>query len=357
MTWHTSSVRGTMLIILQLLPSIAALRVPEPSPKFTRRAALGTASILGAQPLIANAASPIEKGAPAFGTQESRTGLLDGIKSAFSEKSGDDLLAEYEQSPADISGVALPPGFATAKDVAIIFHGSGGPDRETSDVLARFKAQDAAAGLKREVVVFNWMPWFTADTDRLSFQSASVGKSIGRALATNNRNLRSLHIVGTSAGSFAADACCSAYVTTADAAAAAAGKDSGGRAAVRLTLADPFAAKDGASFKAGRGAQFFGKDADFAEHYLNTDDIVPNTAVPLPLCYCYDVTAALERKSFPPPDKTGDIVYDLILKSLGGHSWPMGYLARHYETELGEGGKLKWPSHGELPRGAVVKVA
>ena len=347
--------------VVILLPSIAALRTPD-LPKFTRRAALSTASILGTttQPLLtANAATPIEKGAPAFGTQESRTGLLDGIKSAFSEKSGDDLLAEYERSPADISGVALPPGFANARDAAIIFHGSGGPDRETADVLARFKEQDAKAGLQREVVVYNWMPWFTADTDRLSFQSASVGKSLGRALASN-RNLRSLHIIGTSAGSFAADACCSAYVTTADAAAAATAKDggSGGRAAVRLTLADPFAARDGASFKAGRGAQFFGKDADFAEHYLNTDDIVPNTAVPLPLCYCYDVTAAAERASFPPPDKTGDLVYDLILKSLGGHSWPMGYLARHYETELlGEGGQPKWPSHSELPRGAVVKVA
>jgi hypothetical protein len=29
------------------------------------------------------------------------------------------------------------------------------------------RAQDAAAGLRREVVVFNWMPWFTANTDRL----------------------------------------------------------------------------------------------------------------------------------------------------------------------------------------------
>jgi len=33
----------------------------------------------------------------------------------------------------------------------------------------------------------------------------------------------------------------------------------------------------GASVNGGRGAQFFGRSADFAEHYLNTDDIVPNT--------------------------------------------------------------------------------
>ena len=173
-----------------------------------RRAALGSAASLsltfGRPPLAAHAATPIEKGAPAFGTAESRTGLLDGIKSAFSEKTGEELALEYGRSPADVSGVtaALPPAFAKARDVAIIFHGSGGPDRETEAVLARFRAQDprphpnpspdpnpspnanptptpaptrtriqdAAAGLSREVIVFNWMPWFTANTDRPSFQ-------------------------------------------------------------------------------------------------------------------------------------------------------------------------------------------
>ena len=70
---------------------MAALAGPGPHPG--RRAALGSAAAslsltLGRPPLAAHAAAPIEKGAPAFGTSESRTGLLDGIKSAFSEKTG-----------------------------------------------------------------------------------------------------------------------------------------------------------------------------------------------------------------------------------------------------------------------------
>lgn len=335
---------------------MAALAGPHAHPG--RRAALGSAAAslsltLGSPPLAAQAAAPIEKGAPVFGTSESRTGLLDGIKSAFSEKTGEELALEYARSPADVSGVtsALPPTFAKARDVAIIFHGSGGPDRETADVLARFRAQDAAAGLRREVVVFNWMPWFTANTDRLSFQSAGVGAELGRYLAANPA-LRTVHVVGTSAGSFAADACCSAYI----AARVAGGGGDNQRAAVRLTLADPFAAREGTSFSSGRGAQLFGRDADFAEHYLNTDDIVPNTEVPLPLCACYDVTGCAERKAFPPPERTGDFVYDLILKSLGYHSWPMGYVARHYQTTLDADGRLVWPSHADTPRGTVVKV-
>ena len=232
----------------------------------SRRAALGTAAAASSLACTkrATAATQIARdNAPLFGTAESRTGLLDGIKSSLSG-AGTDLAAEYAKSPTDISGASLAPSVANARDVAVIFHGSGGPDRETDDVLARFRAQDQAAGFQREVLVFNWMEWFTPNTNRLCFVSGSVGAAIGRQLAAN-KGLRSLTIVGTSAGSFAADGCCSAYV------ASAGGTAGDGRAAVRLTLADPFAAKDGASFSDGRGAQFFGRDADFAEHILNTD--------------------------------------------------------------------------------------
>ena len=170
---------------------------------------------------------------------------------------------------------------------------------------------------------------------------------LGQQLAAND-GLRSLHVVGTSAGSFAASECCAGYV---------AARGGRARATVRLSLADPFAAALEASPNDGRGAQFFGRDADFAEHLLNRDDIVPNTNTPLPFCYCLDVTKTAERKTFPPPDPTGDPFDDLLLRSLGYHNWPLGYLARHYETVLDGKGRVVLPSHAELPRGAVVRVA
>jgi len=104
------------------------------------------------------------------------------------------------------------------------------------------------------------------------------------------------------------------------------------------------------------GARLFGRDADFAEHYLNTDDVVPSTNFPLPLCHCYDVTGSRERSAFPPPS-TGNWLSDLGLRLLGYHNWPIGYLARHYETKLDSNGKLIIPSHEELPRGRTVRVA
>ena len=69
------------------------------------------------------------------------------------------------------------------------------------------------------------------------------------------------------------------------------------------------------------------------------------------------MTKTAERKTFPPPDPTGDPFDDLLLRSLGYHNWPLGYLARHYETTLDARGNVVLPSHAELPRGAVVRVA
>ena len=45
------------------------------------------------------------------------------------------------------------------------------------------------------------------------------------------------------------------------------------------------------------------------------------------------------------------------MRLLGYHNWPMGYMARHYETLLDGAGKVVVPSHADLPRGAVTRVA
>ena len=145
--------------------------------------------------------------------------------------------------------------------------------------------------------------------------------------------------------------------------------------------------------------------------FVTTDDVVPYTSTPLPLCYCYDVTAAAERAAFPLPGggRSGDLprraphtgtmtlltvtpltmtpltmtphamtllampllamtllamtlltmtllTRDLLLRALGYHNWPMAYLAQHYETRLDPRGAVAFPSHAELPRGTVVRV-
>ena len=75
--------------------------------------------------------------------------------------------------------------------------------------------------------------------------------------------------------------------------------------------------------------------------------------------YCYDVTQCAERKAFPLPGggSSGSALGDVGRRLLGYHNWPMGYMARHYVTELDAQGRLIVPSHGAKPRGAVVRVA
>ena len=163
--------------------------------------------------------------------------------------------------------------------------------------------------------------------------------------------------MGTSAGAWPANEVCTAYV---EAAAAAATKS---RAAVILSLTDPFtqrADEVGAPDKTdGFGMQNYGKSADYAEHYLNADDIVPSTSAPLQNCFCFDVTRAAERASFPLPGggKTGNPVKDAGMTLLGYHNWPMGYMARHYTTTVDARGELVVPTHADRPRGGVEIVA
>ena len=82
---------------------------------------------------------------------------------------------------------------------------------------------------------------------------------------------------------------------------------------------------------------------------------MPSTNVPIPTCHVYDVTRARERSTFKPPS-TGNPLADLGTWALLGHNWPMGYVARHYELQLDEGGRVRTPSHAERPRGEVVRV-
>lgn len=322
---------SALLLAFVYSSSASALKLPA----FTRRA-LGSASVVA---LGANKAGAADSAAlPIFGSG----GRLDRVG-----KGELDLAQQYAANPADLSGLMLPSDCTGASDVALIFVGSGGPDRETAQMCEALKASDRQSGLKRCVAVIDWKPYFTADTSRLSFISRDIGCKLGSALAREAPALRSLHIIGTSAGSFAADAMVCAYVEA---------REGRPRAAVRLSLADPFAAKIDAPPNAGRGAQYFGRSADFAEHIINTDDPVPNTDVPLPYCYVYDVTGAAERRSFKPPDPTGDFLTDFVLSALGYHNWPLAWLALHCETVVVDG-KVVLPSHEQKPRGEVVKVA
>jgi len=267
------------------------------------------------------------------------------------QRLADEDARKYGERPVDVSRLELPAECVGARNVFIIFHGAGGPDRETDDLQERVRLQDVTAGLERTICLGDWRPWFSAGARRNlnSYHGQEVGRKLGALLAARAPELRSLHVVGTSAGAWPANELCSSYVK------AASGRP---RATVMLSLTDPFTARSDRPLADPWGVRNFGRHADFAEQYLNSDDSAPSTNEPLPLCYCYDVTHAAERASFPLPGggSTGNPLLDAGMMLLGYHNWPMGYLARHYVTLLDSQGQLVMPTHEKLPRGVVNNI-
>lgn len=154
-----------------------------------------------------------------------------------------------------------------------------------------------------------------------AFDAEAVGEAVATLLLRRqNSDQVPFHFIGISVGAFGANAAATHVY-----------RRLGGSNNVRLTLLDPFCGRG--VFGPSYGKQNFGKYATTAIQILNTDDPVPTTNDPLPYCYCIDVTAATERRTFVP--LPGDSM----------HSWPVAYFARHFQE----------PS-GTLQQGSIVKV-
>lgn len=163
-----------------------------------------------------------------------------------------------------------------------------------------------------------------------AYDSEAVGQAVASILLENCNEKSSpslsLHFIGISVGAFAANAAATLLYK------ARREKEEGSKMQINLTLLDPFCGRG--VFGSSYGKDNFGKYASQAIQILNTDDPVPTTNDPLPYCYCLDVTKAKERDDFVP--LPGDSM----------HSWPVAYMARHYQVK----------EETSLKPGTVVKV-
>jgi hypothetical protein len=87
---------------------------------------------------------------------------------------------------------------------------------------------------------------------------------------------------------------------------------------LQLTLLDPFTQRG--VLGVNWGTRNFGKNADYAQQFLNTDDPVPSTNEPCDNCAVWDVTGPERRKR-----EEGDVF---------GHDWPLVYYTK-YENNVG----------------------
>jgi hypothetical protein len=191
----------------------------------------------------------------------------------------------YGSSPTPL------PKREKGKDLVIIFPGAGGPDRYIDSLKTNIEKSDREHRVKRDVFVYDWLPW-RGNFIRAAFDGTTVGENICRDIVSRESNegpISSLHLIGISVGSFAADACAKTYKSTSE-----------HPGFVRETYLDPFTSKG--IFGAGWGIRNFGKSADVVEDYVNCDDPVPFTSDPLSRAHTFDITKSESRKAFTPDE-------------------------------------------------------
>lgn len=231
--------------------------------------------------------------------------------------------------PEILYGSAPVPIVSIAKEDTndvIIFPGAGGPDRYTDQLKQNILASDKKKGIKRPVYVYDWLKW-RGNFIRAAFDSQNVGRTIGTQLAEQSPKLKNIQVIGISVGAFAADSCAKAYKELAE-----------HPGTVHLTLLDPFTSKG--IFGYGWGLKNFGAGIDVVEQYMNADDQVPTTNDPVLNAYTFDVTASEDKKQFQD----------------NYHSWPVAYLANHWETEVDGEGNILEPAEEKEPKGGVAVV-
>jgi hypothetical protein len=226
----------------------------------------------------------------------------------------------YARAPADfaVTPLGLEP---TTRSVVLLFHGSRGRDEPALIALERRMRELAGGSPAPAVVRYIWSPWSDARF-RAGANGAHVGQALGAELATLP-GLRSVHLVGHSAGAYPLEPLCEALRAEAS-----------HPVRVEMTYLDPIGFKG--TVDTGWGARSFGACADYAEAFINTDDPVPATNAPLARAWNVDVTGVSSPLRTP-----GD-----------GHRWPVRFYRDHIGAADIDGTAH---SHDERPRGAVVK--
>ena len=208
----------------------------------------------------------------------------------------------------------VPPPKNTEWDnvetVTIVFHGAGGEDAYTDELMKNLEGGTSSKSSPQKSYnhIVNWSG-YSANLFQASFNGQKVGRITARELLEQipNKKLTAIHFVGISVGAFAADAAVNEVKKIFESSSKWKSKKADTLPFVQLTLLDPFQQRG--IFGVGYGNNEFGKSADYAQQYLNTDDPVPSTNKPLKNTVCYDVT-------------------NLRPESIFGHDWPLVYYAR-----------------------------
>ena len=295
--------------------------------------------------MVANAMSllllTVPGGALGAGAKFARAKVLQGA-CAVAALPG--AIEVYSRAPPrwslqDLPKVDLPPNIDR---LCIVVPGSGGADANTARIVDALRASSQ----RTAVVEYDWLRFGGDDQLRAPYNAKRIGEHLGRSLASQaaavaNQSPPSVHVVAVSAGGFLGNALVGAFTKAFPTAS---------RPHVRLTLCDAFTARGLVGLirpQSAFGVNNFGATADYCEAFINVDDPVPSTSLPLRCAANYDVTGAAARASFTP--LPGDSL----------HSWPAAWYGANCRALLsGELGLT--PRHGVAgapSRGALSNVA
>ncbi len=180
---------------------------------------------------------------------------------------------------------------SNAKELIVLVHGKG----DTADSWAiKFADELNAEHLTsdQQILALDWRE-YSKDMFRCSLNGRRTGHNLaGKILA--NSDIRSLHLIGHSAGSFVVYGMCEEI------------KKNGNQMKVHTTYLDPVSIYGGIDWQFG--SRNFGSCADISDAYIDTEDEVPGSNKPLKHPHTFDVTALKPQSS-----------------NINPHLWPIMY--------------------------------
>ena len=154
----------------------------------------------------------------------------------------------------------VPQSWGDIEDVTIVFHGAGGQDAYTDELMQNLKKSGDQK--KSYETIIDWSD-LSSNILQASFNGQRYGRFVAAQIMKETKQfkkLKTVHFIGISVGAFAADAAVKEFKEGSSA--------DRHNSVVQLTLLDPFAQRGviGPRY----GDRNFGISADYAQQFLNT---------------------------------------------------------------------------------------
>ncbi len=166
-------------------------------------------------------------------------------------------------------------------ELIVLVHGKGDTPTSWADGFAaelRGKLLDDG----QQAVTVNWSD-YSNDLFRSTLNARRIGHDLGHKLAGTS-DLKRVHLIGHSAGSFVVFGICEAI------------KQDRKELFVQTTFLDPVGIYAGIDW--GYGTRNFGSCADISDAYIDREDGVPGSNAPLDHPHTFDVTALRKKSGF-----------------------------------------------------------